>query len=165
MANLTLCFLKYQNSILLINRNKAPFMGMWNAIGGHQEKGETLLECAIREIYEETNIKIEKLNFMGKFTWNFDDDIGYIYVGNLEKDFNINNYPLKNEEGIVDFKSIEWIENSHNTGIINLTNFSLIPVSKICKSRTNNGKHGKNTHSALICAKEWINSRSSSKMT
>ena len=56
---------------------------------------------------------------MGKFTWNFDDDIGYIYVGNLEKDFNINNYPLKNEEGIVDFKSIEWIENSHNTGIIN----------------------------------------------
>ena len=119
MANLTLCFLKYQNSILLINRNKAPFMVMWNAIGGHQEKGETLLECAIREIYEETNIKIEKLNFMGKFTWNFDDDIGYIYVGNLEKDFNINNYPLKNEEGIVDFKSIEWIENSHNTGIIN----------------------------------------------
>lgn len=119
MANLTLCFLKYQNSILLINRNKAPFMGMWNAIGGHQEKGETLLECAIREIYEETNIKTEKLNFMGKFTWNFDDDIGYIYVGNLEKDFNINNYPLKNEEGIVDFKSIEWIENSHNTGIIN----------------------------------------------
>lgn len=119
MANLTLCFLKYQNSILLINRNKAPFMGMWNAIGGHQEKGETLLECAIREIYEETNIKIEKLNFMGKFTWNFDDDIGYIYVGNLEKDFNINNYPLKNKEGIVDFKSIEWIENSHNTGIIN----------------------------------------------
>ena len=119
MANLTLCFLKYQNSILLINRHKAPFMGMWNAIGGHQEKGETLLECAIREIYEETNIKIEKLNFMGKFTWNFDDDIGYIYVGNLEKDFNINNYPLKNEEGIVDFKSIEWIENSHNTGIIN----------------------------------------------
>ena len=119
MANLTLCFLKYQNSILLINRIKAPFMGMWNAIGGHQEKGETLLECAIREIYEETNIKIEKLNFMGKFTWNFDDDIGYIYVGNLEKDFNINNYPLKNEEGIVDFKSIEWIENSHNTGIIN----------------------------------------------
>lgn len=119
MANLTLCFLKYQNSILLINRNKVPFMGMWNAIGGHQEKGETLLECAIREIYEETNIKIEKLNFMGKFTWNFDDDIGYIYVGNLEKDFNINDYPLKNEEGIVDFKSIEWIENSHNTGIIN----------------------------------------------
>lgn len=119
MANLTLCFLKYQNSILLINRNKTPFMGMWNAIGGHQEKSETLLECAIREIYEETNIKIEKLNFMGKFTWNFDDDIGYIYVGNLEKDFNINNYPLKNKEGIVDFKSIEWIENSHNTGIIN----------------------------------------------
>ena len=24
-----------------------------------------------------------------------------------------------NKEGIVDFKSIEWIENSHNTGIIN----------------------------------------------
>ena len=29
---------------------------------GHLEEGETLKECAIREVYEETNIKIEIIN-------------------------------------------------------------------------------------------------------
>ena len=41
MPGATLCFVKKGNKILMINRNKPPFMGMWNAVGGHIEKGET----------------------------------------------------------------------------------------------------------------------------
>lgn len=118
MANLSLCFIKYQDSYLLINRNKPPFMGMWNAVGGHQEKNETMDACAIREIYEETGIIVETVELMGTFTWNFDNDIGFLYVAHLDNNFNIDNYPIKNFEGIVDFKKIDWILNPHNTGII-----------------------------------------------
>ena len=53
MAIVTLCFVKKDDKILMINRNKSPFMGMWNALGGHKEENESALECAIREIYEE----------------------------------------------------------------------------------------------------------------
>ena len=58
MAIVTLCFVKKDNKILMINRNKSPFMGMWNALGGHLEKGETPIQCAIREVYEEGKIQI-----------------------------------------------------------------------------------------------------------
>ena len=54
MAIVTLCFVKKENKILMINRNKPPFMGMWNALGGHKEENESALECAIRETAEET---------------------------------------------------------------------------------------------------------------
>ena len=60
MAIVTLCFVKKENKILMINRNKPPFMGMWNALGGHKEENESALECAIREIYEEGNLKVFK---------------------------------------------------------------------------------------------------------
>lgn len=118
MANLSLCFVKYKDSFLLINRNKSPFMGMWNGVGGHQEANETMEECAKREIYEETGIHVQNIELMGKFTWNFDDDMGYLYVACLSDDFSIKNFPLKNQEGIVDFKTISWILHPKNTGVI-----------------------------------------------
>ena len=33
----TLCFVRNGEKILMINRVKPPFMGMWNAVGGHPE--------------------------------------------------------------------------------------------------------------------------------
>ena len=58
MAIVTLCFVKKEDKILMINRNKPPFMGMWNALGGHLEEGEELSECVKRELLEETGINI-----------------------------------------------------------------------------------------------------------
>ena len=56
---LSLCFLKKDNQFLLINRNKPPFMGQWNAVGGHKIETETIQECAKREVFEETGLKIK----------------------------------------------------------------------------------------------------------
>ena len=47
------------DKILLIKRGKPPRAGTWSLPGGAQESGETLKEAAIREIYEETNLKVE----------------------------------------------------------------------------------------------------------
>ncbi len=54
----TLCSIKRNEEILMLNREYAPVKGLWNGVGGKIEKGETPLENAIREIKEETNIKV-----------------------------------------------------------------------------------------------------------
>ena len=117
MAIVTLCFVKKGNSILMINRAKPPFMGMWNAVGGHLEENETPMQCAIREIYEEGNIKVDNAKLISISTWNYDDEI-YVYVSELDENYNIDSYPIKINEGIIDFKDIDWIIHEKNYGII-----------------------------------------------
>lgn len=43
---------------------------MWTGPGGHVETGETLDECAVRELFEETNIKAKNYRRLG-----FDDAV------------------------------------------------------------------------------------------
>jgi len=45
---------------LLIHRNKAPNLGHWSPIGGKLEMvaGESPFECAVRETFEETGLRI-----------------------------------------------------------------------------------------------------------
>jgi len=47
-----------RKNILLIRRNKPPALGQWSIPGGCQEPDETLIETAIREVLEETGIKV-----------------------------------------------------------------------------------------------------------
>lgn len=44
--------------ILLVLRARAPEAGRWTIPGGHLEPGETLEECARREVLEETGLDI-----------------------------------------------------------------------------------------------------------
>jgi len=44
------------NSILLIKRAKAPWLGLWSLPGGSLERGESAYEAAYRELKEETGI-------------------------------------------------------------------------------------------------------------
>ena len=118
MAIVTLCFVKKDNKILMINRNKPPFMGMWNALGGHKEDNETALECAIREIKEESNVIVDNAKLISISTWNYDDDEIYVYVSTLPDDFDLSAYPLKIDEGIIDFKEIDWVLNLKNFGVL-----------------------------------------------
>lgn len=119
MPGATLCFVKKGNKILMINRNKPPFMGMWNAVGGHIEKGETPEQCAVREIYEESGIKVSSAKVISVFTWNYDDEIGYATLSELQDDIDSSfSFPLSTAEGIVDFKDIDWVLNEKNYGVI-----------------------------------------------
>ena len=118
MAIVTLCFVKVDNKILMINRNKYPFMGMWNAVGGHVEEGEDVLAGAIREIKEEGNIEVNDVKLISISTWNYDDDLIYVYVSNLPSSFDISKYPIKISEGIIDFKDIDWVLDEKNFGIV-----------------------------------------------
>lgn len=119
MFKYTVCFVKKENEILMLNREKAPIMGVWNGVGGKIEKGETPDEGALREVFEETGIKVEDFFSKGTITWensNGEPDGIYVYLYEIDCDFT-DKIPLKTREGILDWKSIDWILHPQNLGI------------------------------------------------
>jgi bifunctional NMN adenylyltransferase/nudix hydrolase len=49
--------------VLLIQRGQRPGIGQWALPGGHLNTDETVFDCALREGYEETGIKVPKTVF------------------------------------------------------------------------------------------------------
>lgn len=121
MVGLTLCIIKKNNELLLLNRNFSPAKGLWNGTGGKIEGDETPLECVIREVNEETSIDIRKFQiiYKGQVTWTVDNnDAGgfHIYLVEVPSDFSYLT-PIKTEEGILDWKSIDWVLSENNFGL------------------------------------------------
>lgn len=59
----TMCAIIQNNKVLMIDRKKS-WRG-WAFPGGHLENGESMLECIIREMKEETGLIIEKVCYKG----------------------------------------------------------------------------------------------------
>ena len=80
----TLCHVVNGNKILLKLATRGISKGRWNAPGGRIEPGETPEQCAIREVFEETGLKVKNLTFHGvmKFYNNGSKEpmiIGYLF--------------------------------------------------------------------------------------
>lgn len=52
------------NKILMVKEAKKKCYGKWNIPAGHLERGETIFEGAIREIFEETGCKVRLKNVL-----------------------------------------------------------------------------------------------------
>ncbi|VTS28737.1 7,8-dihydro-8-oxoguanine-triphosphatase [Streptococcus pseudoporcinus] len=68
----TICYIDDGKSLLLLHRNKKEndvHEGKWISVGGKLEPGESPDQCAIREIYEETHLKVEEMAFKGVITF------------------------------------------------------------------------------------------------
>lgn len=64
--------------LLLIKRGAHPFKDMWALPGGFLQKGETVEECALREIQEETQILPSSIMSVGVFSEPDRDPRGWI---------------------------------------------------------------------------------------
>lgn len=139
----TICFIKRGDRILLLNRETPAWMGRWNGVGGKIEDDETPLECIEREIEEETGIILinpkaqekhsplcvqSKAIYKGKVTWEEKNEgyTGgmYAFLVEVPETFNYET-PIQTEEGILDWKSLDWIFHPKNRGIANLKYFLL----------------------------------------
>jgi len=67
--------LECQGHVLLIQRKFAPGRGAWALPGGFRNQRETFLDCAIRELIEETNVRVPEKVLRGSIVKSelFDD--------------------------------------------------------------------------------------------
>jgi 8-oxo-dGTP diphosphatase len=55
-------------NVLLIKRKNPPFKGSWAFPGGFMDMDETAEQCAIRELEEETGLKIQDIVQIGAYS-------------------------------------------------------------------------------------------------
>lgn len=121
MYKYTLGFIIRDQEVLMINRHKQPWKGCWNGLGGKIKPEETPLVSIQRELKEETSIDfdLKQIEFKGEVTWNLFDAMGqglYLFVIRVQKDF-LYATPKMTDEGILDWKRIDWISDFDNLGV------------------------------------------------
>ena len=79
-------FLVHKGSILLGKRKNCYGQGTWALPGGHLEYGESLIECAKRELKEEIGIEAIELKLMGIID-HIDERGHYLHVSFLLEKF------------------------------------------------------------------------------
>ena len=70
----SLTFIIKDNKILLIRKKRGLGAGKINGPGGRLEPGETMLQCAVREVQEELCITPLNPEFMGESLFQFTDE-------------------------------------------------------------------------------------------
>jgi 8-oxo-dGTP diphosphatase len=119
MFKFTICFIRQGSKVLLLNREKASWMGAWNGVGGKLEPNETPREGILREVAEETGIMLDSIQFKGIVSWMVDGTMTggmYTYMAELPEDYAYAT-PIKTEEGILDWKELQWILHPNNVGL------------------------------------------------
>lgn len=79
----TLLFVLKDDQVLLIRKKRGLGAGKINGPGGHLEKGETPLQCAVRETQEELKITPLNVSAHGELRFHSDDFPkihGYVFV-------------------------------------------------------------------------------------
>lgn len=61
----TLCEMIRERKILLKLATRGVSKGKWNGLGGKIDKGETPEESIVREVYEESGLRVKKLEKVG----------------------------------------------------------------------------------------------------
>lgn len=90
--------------ILLIKRKNEPYKDCWALPGGFMEMNETLKDCAIRELYEETGITLNNAFFVRMLDSVDRDPRGRVISGVFYGYVNEDVTPIAND----DAKEVKW---------------------------------------------------------
>ncbi len=104
--NVIIVYNKENNKILMCRREKEPYKGKFNLVGGKVEQGEPELYAAYRELQEETGITkndITLTNLMN-FEYLMSDMELEVYAGILKHDVKL----------IEELNKLYWIDKKEN---------------------------------------------------
>ena len=107
MDRTTIIYLEKDNKYLMLHRNKKEKdlnKDKWIGVGGHIEENETIEQCIIREVKEETGLDLLDYKLCGEVLFDIDGFIEIMYV------FTSNNFKgelIECNEG-----TLEWINKS-----------------------------------------------------
>ena len=104
--NVVLVYNKEENKILMCKREKQPYKGKFNLVGGKVEQDENELKAAYRELQEETGITNSdiKLFHIMNFQYKMSDMELEVYAGKLNKDVNL----------LEEVNKLYWIDKNEN---------------------------------------------------
>ena len=104
--NVILVYNKDKNEILMCKREKEPYKGKFNLVGGKVEKNENELHAAYRELCEETGITSDDivLTHIMNFQYIMQDMELEVYAGKLNKDIEL----------IEEVNKLYWINKNEN---------------------------------------------------
>lgn len=86
MKETTLCYIEKDNKYLLLHRTKKindSNKGKWIGVGGKLEKDESIEECLLREVMEETGLTLTEYQYRAKIYFcsdTYDNEIMYLYT-------------------------------------------------------------------------------------
>lgn len=122
----TLIFLLKDHAVLMLHRRNPPNQGLWNGVGGRIEPGEGPLECAMREVREETGLQVVSLHYAGVVSWDgFETPPGGLYLFTAPAP---DGEVVSNGEGVLAWKDLDWIFSSKEV-VSNIAIFGPIALS------------------------------------
>ena len=104
--NVVIVYNKDASKILMCEREKEPYKGMLNLVGGKVEENETELESAYRELNEETGITNFdiKLTHLMNFQYIQKDMELEVFAGKLNKEIEV----------VEEINKLYWIDKNEN---------------------------------------------------
>lgn len=104
--NLIIVYNKENDKILMCKREKEPYKGKLNLVGGKVEKDENELEAAYRELEEETGITKQdiKLTHLMNFQYKISNIELEVYMGKLNRDVEL----------VEEVNKLYWIDKKDN---------------------------------------------------
>ena len=104
--NVIIVYNKEENKILMCKREKEPYKGKFNLVGGKVEQDEDELHAAYRELREETGItnKDITLTHIMNFQYKMQDMELEVYAGKLNKNVDL----------IEELNRLYWIDKNEN---------------------------------------------------
>lgn len=104
--NVIIVYNKEENKILMCKREKEPYKGKFNLVGGKVEPNEDELSAAYRELQEETGITNNdiKLTYIMNFQYKLSDMELEVFVGKLNKEVYL----------IEEVNKLYWIDKTEN---------------------------------------------------
>ncbi|MBS4203618.1 NUDIX hydrolase [Lederbergia citrea] len=89
--NVLMIYNKDMNQLLMCKRLRDPYKGLSNLVGGKIEVGESGIESAYRELFEETSISKEDVNLhhLMDFKYYLQNCYVEVYVGRLKREVRV----------------------------------------------------------------------------